>query len=69
MKELKKSVIWFLSNYTKPMLQKGDKKLNAMSVEQLKEACNLHFLVTSVRAAAFSYLSFFNLISCSAITV
>ena len=28
-----------------------------MSVEQLKEACNLHFPVTSVRSAALSYLT------------
>ena len=46
----------------------GQKRWSNMSVEELKEACNLHFLVTPVRAAALSYLSFFNSTSCSAIT-
>ena len=40
-----------------------------MLVEQLKEAFNLHFLVTTVRDEALSYLSLVNLTSCSAITV
>ena len=38
-----------------------------MLVEQKKEAFNLHFLVTSVRAAALSFLSSFNSTSCSAV--
>ena len=46
----------------------GQKRWSNMSVEELKEACNLHFPVTPVRAAALSYLSFFNSTSCSAIT-
>ena len=41
----------------------------SMSDEQLKEACNLHFLVAQVVDAACSYLSLFNLTSCSAIAV
>ena len=38
-----------------------------MFVEQKKEAFNLHFLVTSVRAAALSFLSSFNSTSCSTV--
>ena len=38
------------------MLQQGQKRWSTMSLEQLKEACNLHFFVTLVRAAALSYL-------------
>ena len=39
-----------------------------MSVEQLKDVCNLHFFVTSVRVAALFYLNFSNLTSRSALT-
>ena len=46
----------------------GQKRWSNMSVEELKEAYNLHFPVTPVRAAALSHLSFFNSTSCSAIT-
>ena len=39
-----------------------------MSVEQLEDVYNLHFLFTSVRVAAVASLSFSNLTSCSALT-
>ena len=38
-----------------------------MLVEQQQKVCNLHFLVTSVWAAALSFLKSFNSTSCSAV--
>ena len=50
------------------MLQKGQKRLTTMLVEQQKEACNLIFLLAlSVRAAALSFISSLNSTSCSAV--